>query len=100
MQHFRTFLSKRVHNICKDARLTSWQWRGEAGGGGGRHPSKSFGRGVKVLEGLKSTSQQTILAVLKERMLILLSSTDVMCIKNHCSVPLLHAHQISYGFQK
>ena len=53
-----------------------------------------------MLEGHKVASQQTIFAVLKERIRIFLSSASVMCIKNHCSVHVLHPHQYSHGFQK
>ena len=52
-----------------------------------------------MLEELKITSQQTIFAVLKESILIFLSSANVMCNKIHCSVHLLHPQQHFLAFR-
>ena len=48
-------------------------------------------------EGRKIISQQTIFAILYERILFISSSTNAMCIKNHCSVHHLHPQNILMG---
>ena len=53
-----------------------------------------------MLEGCKITSQQTIFAVLQEKILILLSSANVLCIKNHRSVHPLHLQPIFLWFSE
>ena len=52
-----------------------------------------------MLEGCKITSQQTVFAVLQERILFLLSIANVMCIENHYYVKLLYPTNILMVFR-